>query len=446
MRDRLAAKGLRYVQGRAWMRGGTSKGGFFLPDDLPDEGLVDDGRHGILLPIDITPMEAKLAEAIPLNGEEWQYEPKWDGFRCLAFKSGMAVDIRGRSGKPLGRYFPELIDLLRNLPASRFVVDGEIVIELSGHYSFEALQMRLHPAESRIHKLAAQTPAKLILFDILADTTGKDLRDKPLSVRRDALEKFVKSLKSMDIELSAITLDAREAKRWLTARDAERTDGIVAKRRDGRYLSGERAMVKVKPLRSADCVVGGFRYLANKKEVGSLLLGLYDEAPRMWQGMLMTLSQGPTTLMQSLHHMHLRIEPASPKLWDLRELIRKTHQDFSWRTKRSHKRLAVDQRRERSAAFGAVAVGCLRVCADLTICLSLLRSLARQTDCSSGVVQAGDQRPFGGCGFQGAQGSSFSTTTNNRILVGNEPFTGGFTIFGTLVSVASQVSSRDHCH
>ena len=229
------------------------------------------------LPVDTAPMEAKLAEEIPSDGEEWQYEPKWDGFRFLAFKSGEAVDIRGKSGKPLGRYFPELVDLLGSLKATRFVVDGEIVIEVAGHYSFDALQMRLHPAESRIRKLASQTPAKLILFDMLADTTGKDLRDEPLSVRRTALEKFVKSVRSKDIELSSVTLDVREARKWLTARDAERTDGIVAKRRDGLYLSGERAMMKVKPLRSADCVVGGFRYLANKRQVGSLLLGLYNE-------------------------------------------------------------------------------------------------------------------------------------------------------------------------
>ena len=229
------------------------------------------------LPVDTAPMEAKLAEEIPSDGEKWQYEPKWDGFRFLAFKSGEAVDIRGKSGKPLGRYFPELVDLLGSLKATRFVVDGEIVIDVAGHYSFDALQMRLHPAESRIRKLASQTPAKLILFDMLADTAGKDLRDKPLSIRRTALEKFVKSVRSKDIELSSITLDVREARKWLTARDAERTDGIVAKRRDGPYLSGERAMVKVKPLRSADCVVGGFRYLANKRQVGSLLLGLYNE-------------------------------------------------------------------------------------------------------------------------------------------------------------------------
>src|SRR6187200_2685056 len=119
------------------------------------------------LPVDTAPMEAKLAEEIP-SDDDWLYEPKWDGFRFLAFKSEDAVDIRGKSGKPLGRYFPELIELLGSLKALEFVVDGEIVIEVAGHYSFDALQMRLHPAESRIRKLAAQTPARLVLFDMLA--------------------------------------------------------------------------------------------------------------------------------------------------------------------------------------------------------------------------------------------------------------------------------------
>ena len=130
-----------------------------------------------------------------------EYEPKLGRLSFLAFKSGETVDVRGKSGKPLGRYFPELVDLLRGLQAARFVVDGEIVIEVAGHYSFDALQMRLHPAESRIRKLASQMPARLILFDMLADTTGKDMRDHPLSVRRTTLEKFVKSVKSKDIEL-----------------------------------------------------------------------------------------------------------------------------------------------------------------------------------------------------------------------------------------------------
>jgi ATP-dependent DNA ligase len=233
------------------------------------------------LPVDTAPMEARLADDIPTHGNGWQYEPKWDGFRCIAFKSGDLVDIRAKSGKPLGRYFPEIVELLADLDASQFVVDGEIVIEVAGHYSFDALQMRLHPAESRIRKLASQTPAKLILFDMLADIGGNDLRGEPLSVRRAVLEQFVKSAKSKEIELSAVTLDAEEASKWLTAQDAEQTDGIVAKRRDQQYLSGERAMVKVKPVRSADCVVGGFMYLANKQQVGSLLLGLYNDEGKL---------------------------------------------------------------------------------------------------------------------------------------------------------------------
>ena len=233
------------------------------------------------LPVDTAPMEARLAEEIPAGGEAWQYEPKWDGFRFLAYRSGDMVDIRGKSGKPLGRYFPELIGLLGSLTTSQFVVDGEIVIEVAGRFSFDALQMRLHPAESRIRRLASETPARLILFDMLADTAGQDLRGKPLSLRRAALEKFAKAAGSKDIELSAATLDVDEAGKWLAARAGERTDGVVAKRRDGPYLSGERAMVKIKPLRSGDCVVGGFRYLANMREVGSLLLGLYDDHGRL---------------------------------------------------------------------------------------------------------------------------------------------------------------------
>lgn len=233
------------------------------------------------LPVDTAPMEAKLAEEIPFGGDEWQFEPKWDGFRFLAYRSGDMVDIRGKSGKPLGRYFPELVDLLGGLKLPQFVIDGEIVIEVAGSYSFEALQMRLHPAEGRIRRLASETPARLILFDMLADAAGNDLRDKPLSERRDALEKFVKAAKSRDIELSAVTLDPQEARKWLDAHDAKRTDGIVAKRRRDPYHSGVRAMVKVKPLRSADCVVGGFRYLAKKRQVGSLLLGLYDADGRL---------------------------------------------------------------------------------------------------------------------------------------------------------------------
>lgn len=233
------------------------------------------------LPIDTRAMEAKRADAIPPEMGVWQYEPKWDGFRCLAFKAGDAVDIRAKSGKPLGRYFPELVELLRGLEASQFVVDGEIVIELSGAYSFDALQMRLHPAESRILKLAAETPAKLVLFDMLADIQGRVLTDQPLSKRRTSLEAFVKSSKHRDIELSPATSDPKEAEAWLKGAGLGKTDGVVAKRRDDPYISGERAMIKVKRMRTADCVVGGFRYLADRPEVGSLLLGLYDSKGRL---------------------------------------------------------------------------------------------------------------------------------------------------------------------
>ncbi|MBZ9678540.1 ATP-dependent DNA ligase [Mesorhizobium sp. ES1-1] len=229
-----------------------------------------------LLPVDTAPMEAKLADAIPVEGTGWQYEPKWDGFRCLAFKAGDSVDIRAKSGKPLGRYFPELLDLLRSVPAPRFVIDGEILIERSGEYSFDALQMRLHPAESRIRKLAVETPAKMVLFDILADADGEILVDKPLSTRRNALEAFVTSAATPGVELSPATLDRKQAQTWLKGAGGK-TDGIVAKRTDDPYLPGERAMIKVKRMRTADCVVGGFRYLADRPEVGSLLLGLYNE-------------------------------------------------------------------------------------------------------------------------------------------------------------------------
>jgi len=138
-------------------------------------------------------MEAKRADAILDDEGVWLYEPKWDGFRCLAFKADDVVDIRAKSGKPLTRYFPELVELLRGLAASQFVIDGEIVIELCGTYSFDALQMRLHPAERRIRRLATETPAKLVLFDMLADDRGQVLTGHPLSKRRSALEAFVKS-------------------------------------------------------------------------------------------------------------------------------------------------------------------------------------------------------------------------------------------------------------
>jgi ATP-dependent DNA ligase len=223
-------------------------------------------------------MEARSAESLPEEGGPWQYEPKWDGFRCLAFKSGNAVDLRGKSGKPLGRFFPEVVALLQDVPARQFVVDGELVIEIDGRLAFGALQMRLHPAESRIRKLAAETPARLILFDMLADLRGKSLIDQPLKARRKALAAFMKEVTvRRKLILSPATAKIEKAKAWLHDEAKGATDGVIAKKLDDAYTSGERLMIKVKRLRTADCVVGGFRYLAEKREVGSLLLGLYDE-------------------------------------------------------------------------------------------------------------------------------------------------------------------------
>jgi ATP-dependent DNA ligase len=227
----------------------------------------------------IAPMEARLVDALP-HGSGWAYEPKWDGFRCLAFRDGEAVALASKSGKPLGRYFPEVVEMLQNLPERRFALDGELTIATGDSLSFSALQMRLHPAESRIRKLAAATPAQLILFDCLA-LGERDLAELPFGDRRKALEKFYAKSRLDRLLLSPMTEDAAEAEAWL-ARAGSALDGVVAKRLDLPYRPGERAMAKVKQHRSADCVVGGFRYAGTSKNaVGSLLLGLYDEGGKL---------------------------------------------------------------------------------------------------------------------------------------------------------------------
>lgn len=226
------------------------------------------------IPLDLPPMEAKLLDSLPAEGA-WQYEPKWDGFRCLAFKDGSDVELRAKSGKPLTRYFPEVATMLAGLSADRFVVDGELVIEVDGDLSFDALQMRLHPAESRIQRLSRETPARFILFDILRIPPGDTVIDQPLSVRRCHLEDFIRGAGPPGLAISPFTRDRDVAEDWL-GEDRQSTDGVVAKRLDGPYEPGERAMIKVKRLRTADCVVGGFRYGSGSHEVGSLLLGLYN--------------------------------------------------------------------------------------------------------------------------------------------------------------------------
>jgi len=221
------------------------------------------------------PMEALLGAGLPA-GDGWQYEPKWDGFRCLARRDGDDITLTSKSGKPLARYFPEVVAMLASLKERRFLLDGELIIPIGDALSFEALQMRLHPAESRIRRLASETPAELMLFDLLS-LGGKSLAGRPLSERRRELEKFHAGQHVPGLLLSPATHDHGIALGWLT-RSGGALDGVIAKRLDQPYRPGERAMIKVKQQRTADCVVGGFRYAANKHEVGSLLLGLHDAA------------------------------------------------------------------------------------------------------------------------------------------------------------------------
>ena len=219
-------------------------------------------------------MEAQSAEKLP-SGDGWQFEPKWDGFRCLAFRTGDGVDLFAKSGKGLGRYFPEVVAMLGGPHGGDFIIDGELVIAIDGAPSFDALQMRLHPAESRIRKLSLETPARFVAFDALA-LNGQALGGRPLAERRKALETFMREASVPGrFELSPATRDRRTAERWLEGA-GQATDGVVAKRLDEPYQPGVRAMIKVKRLRTADCVVGGFRYESARRRVGSLLLGLYD--------------------------------------------------------------------------------------------------------------------------------------------------------------------------
>jgi len=220
-------------------------------------------------------MEALLAAELP-DGEGWQFEPKWDGFRCLARRDGAEITLTSKSGKPLGRYFPEVIEILAAVKEKRFLLDGELIISLNDALSFDALQLRLHPAESRVRRLANETPAELMLFDLL-ELGGKSLTGEPLSKRREALKRFFAANAVPGLQLSPVTRSRDVALGWLH-RSGGALDGVIAKRLELEYRSGERAMIKVKQQRTADCVVGGFRYAEKKREVASLLLGLYDHA------------------------------------------------------------------------------------------------------------------------------------------------------------------------
>jgi ATP-dependent DNA ligase len=232
------------------------------------------------------PMEAKPAARLP-SGEGWLYEPKWDGFRCLAFRKGDTVALQSKSGQPLDRYFPEMVEALGALPVKTFALDGEIVIETGGGLDFDALLQRIHPAASRIRKLARETPASYHAFDLLVDARGRSLAGRPLRERRAGLEElFAKIPAGERVLLSPATPDRKIAERWMKELGAAGLDGVIAKLADSPYLTGEReGMVKVKRVRTADCVVGGFRWAAaggkNEGQIGSLLLGLYDEEGRL---------------------------------------------------------------------------------------------------------------------------------------------------------------------
>jgi ATP-dependent DNA ligase len=240
------------------------------------------------------PMEARAAARLP-PGEGWLYEPKWDGFRCLAFRQGKTLVLQSKSGQPLDRYFPELVEAFLALPPRSFVLDGEIVIqagaEAGGGLDFDALLQRIHPAASRIARLARETPASYHAFDLLVDGRGRPLAGRPLLERRSELERFFDQLPpglpaAKTILLSPSTGDRQVAARWLKQLGGAGLDGVIAKLAASPYRSGERdGMVKVKRVRTADCVVGGFRWAQaggeDEGRIGSLLLGLYDEEGRI---------------------------------------------------------------------------------------------------------------------------------------------------------------------
>jgi ATP-dependent DNA ligase len=232
-------------------------------------------------------MEALLVDELP-RGDGWQFEPKWDGFRCLAFRASDRIELRSRAGRPLLRYFPDVGGTLLSVPHRRFALDGELVIPVGDELSFAALQLRLHPAASRVRKLAAETPAVFVAFDCLLTPANRSLLRSPLRERRAVLEQeftFDERARRAApelalITLSSCTLDRRKAARWLS-RTGGPVDGVVAKRLDDPYLAGERAMLKVKRKHTADVVVGGFRYAQGSRHVGSLLLGLYNDEGKL---------------------------------------------------------------------------------------------------------------------------------------------------------------------
>lgn len=221
----------------------------------------------------IKPMLAKLVPELPVG--DLSYEPKWDGFRCIVFRDGDEVVMGSRNERPLNRYFPEMIEpFLRNLP-ERCVVDGELIVAIDGKLDFDALGQRIHPAESRVNMLAEETPADFVAFDILA-LGDEGFIEEPFSSRRKTLEKVAKSFKS-PVHLAPATDDPEEAMVWFNTTEGAGLDGLIIKPRDGIYAFNKRSQFKLKHVRTADCVVAGYRIHKSGDGVGSLILGLYSD-------------------------------------------------------------------------------------------------------------------------------------------------------------------------
>ena len=225
----------------------------------------------------VLPMLAKRVDELPA-GDTWIFEPKWDGFRSLVFRDGGEIEIQSREAKPLNRYFPELVETLRAQLPARCVLDGEIVIATSDGLDFEQLQLRLHPAASRVKLLSQQIPASIVFFDLLAEG-HRDLRAEPFEMRREQLEKLLSQI-APPVHLTPATRDASVAADWFRRFEGAGLDGVMAKPASGMYEPNKRVMLKVKHERDCDCVVAGFRWYkkGDRTDVGSLLLGLYDEA------------------------------------------------------------------------------------------------------------------------------------------------------------------------
>ncbi len=272
------------------------------------------------------PMEMTSVERIP-EGPQWQYEPKWDGFRVLAFRDGENIYLQSKSGQPLGRYFPEIVACLVRLEARTFVLDGELMVQIGDELSFDALLQRIHPAASRVRRLSEETPARMVVFDLLVDEHGKDWTGEPLAQRRAALERFARTfLHDERIALSPSSQDRAVVRAWFE-RVGNALDGVIAKRRDLPYASGTRsAALKIKHLRTADCVVGGYRLNKERNGVASLLLGLYADDGRLhhvgFTSGFKTRERNP--LLKRLHELEkppgfTGTSPGGPSRWHASE-------------------------------------------------------------------------------------------------------------------------------